>query len=268
MLAFLHALIASRNTRIIAAILGVVPVLLLAQPAVAASPSVPSRSSERDTITIEGTTFSPLTRDPNLAPIPGTKVEFIDALTNKPIAKTISEAGGVYTIELPFDGKPIHAYMRGSIDGYLTTLVFPPQPLTHDIGDCPPFVHTDDCMNVALLTAAQANFVAGLGAVQRVPAKGEVLFLAAGCDGTPVAGATIEIAPKPETVVYTNGPFPNPGAEATDSSGRAFGFNLKPGKATIVARYPDGSTGVSRVRIEAGAITIASTFPQRAHCSA
>lgn len=263
MFVFFHAWALSQTARVCRAMLGIASILLLAHPAMASSSATTGRSSANETITIEGTAFSPLSGKL----IEGAIIEFIDARTDRRIAGTISGAKGAYTIDLPFDGRPINAYIRGSADGYLTTLVFPPQPLTHDVGDCPPFVQTNDCMNVALLTDAQADRVAGAAGVERDPAKGEVLFLAAGCNGKPVAGATIRIAPKPETIAYTRGPIPNPSADATDSSGRVFGFNIQPGKATIVARYPDGSTGVTQVRIEASAVTIASTFPLNAHCS-
>ena len=58
-----------------------------------------------------------------------------------------------------------------------------------------------------------------------------------------------------------------PDAHATDASGRAFGFNIAAGRTTIKTVYPDGRIGTARVRIEAGAITIASTLPQQSHCS-
>ena len=263
MFAVLHALRADHSVGINRTIMAIALVLLLGQATVATSAAKATSPLESGVITIEGTVFSPLTREM----IGGANVEFIDSRTGQVIAETTSSAMGVFTIDLPFDGKPIEAYMRGSKDGFLTTLVFPPEALTHDIGDCPPFVHTNDCMNIALLTDAQADFMAGLAGVERDPAMGEVLFLAVGCDGRPVAGATIAIAPKPEVIAYTNGPFPNPSAEATDGSGRAFGFNMKPGRATIRVRYPDGSTGISHIRIEANAVSIASTFPQNAHCS-
>jgi hypothetical protein len=94
-----------------------------------------------------------------------------------------------------------------------------------------------------------------------------VLLIAADCQGVPVAGATVAMAPKPEHLIYTAGPFPAPDAQATDGSGRVFGFNIAAGRTTSKAVYPDGGTGIAHIRVEAGAITIASTLPHSARCS-
>jgi len=172
-------------------------------------------------------------------------------------------------VALVTGGKPLDIYVRATKEGRVTTLIFPPDPLTGDIVPCSPFHGTRGCILVASLTPAKAAAMAGFAGVTRDPARGEVLVIASDCTagGAPVAGATVAIAPRPERLVYTQGPFPAPGATATDASSRAFGFNIAPGPATIRARYPDGDTGIAHVRIEVGAITIASTLPQNGGCA-
>lgn len=260
----LRLLQTSRNVGTIRAIVGVTFVLLLAQPAMAAASSA---SAVPPAITVTGNVFDPLTRD--RAPIAGARIEFIETHGDRLLAVATSDEQGVYSVSLETGGKPISAYVRASKEGRVTSLIFPPDPLTTDLAPCAAFERTRGCILVALLTPMGADAMARFAGVMRDPAKGEVLSIAADCSsrGVPVEGATVEISPKPEQVVYTHGPFPAPGAEATDSSGRSFGFNIKPGRATIQAHYPDRSTGVAQVLVEAGAITIASTLPQNAHCA-
>jgi hypothetical protein len=243
--------------------------LLFAQPALAAPPAA---GAVPPVIIVSGRAFDPLARDPVTGeglPVVGATIEFFATHGDRPLAVTTSGANGIYTVTLATGGKPVDAYVRASKEGRVPSLIFPPDPLAADIAPCSPFHGTRGCILIAMLTPGAANFMAAKAGIVRDPARGETLLIASDCSvkGAPVAGATVAIAPRPERLVYTQGPFPAPGAQATDSSGRVFGFNSKPGPATIVTHYPDGGTGVAQVRIEAGAITIASTLPRNAHCA-
>ncbi len=268
----LHSLKMVRIVRIMGAIAGVVQALFIAQSA-AASTSLPAHQAALQpmpttptipsTITVTGNVFDPLMR----VPIADAQVEFIATGNDRVLAVATSDDHGVYRVTLPTNGKPIDAYVRASKAGRVTSLIFPPEPLRTDMVPCAPFQGTRGCILVALLTPAEADSVAGLAGVTRDAAKGEVLLIAADCQGVPVAGATVALAPKPERLVYTAGPFPAPDAQATDGSGRAFGFNIPAGPTTIKTLYPDGSIGIAHIQVEAGAISIASTLPHGARCA-
>ena len=250
----------SRSVGIIAAIIGIAAALLFAQPALAGG--APAVGTVPPVITVTGKAFDPFRQ----APVVGAEVAFVSTEGGRPLATATSDLAGVYSVSLETGGKPLDVYVRATAAGRVTSLIFPPEPLTSDLAPCPPFAGTTGCILVAMLTAPAAGLVASFADIERDPTKGEVLFIAADCKGTPVAGATIAISREPERLVYTQGPFPNPAAQATDSSGRAFAFNIEPGRATVRARYPDGSIGVAHVLVEAGAITIASALPLNAQC--
>ena len=247
-------------TTIARMLVGIIATLLVAHPALAAPAVVVA-----PVITVTGNVFDPLTR----TPVAGASVEFIERHSGRLLASTLSDAAGLYTVTIETGGKPVDVYVRATKEGRVTTLVFPPDPLTADLAPCEPFAGTRECILIASLAPAAADVMAGFAGVTRDPARGEALVIASDCTskGAPVMGATLAIAPKAEQVVYTAGPFPAPLTAATDASGRAFGFNIKPGMATIRATYPNGDTGVSQVRVEAGAITIASTLPKNANCA-
>ncbi len=267
-----HSFTVVRTVCFVWVLVGVAQAFLVAQPLAASTyvaahqatgEAVPTASLVAPTITITGNVFDPFTR----APVGQAQVEFIAADTNRVLAVATSDDHGVYSVTLTTDGKPVDAYVRASKAGRVTTLVFPPEPLHSDMVPCAPFQGTRGCILVALLTPNAANTVAGIAGVTRDGAKGEVLLIAASCQGVPVAGAAVAMAPKAERLVYTAGPFPAPDAQATDASGRAFGFNIAAGRTTIKTVYPDGGIGTALVRVEAGAITITSTLPQQAHCA-
>ncbi len=248
--------------RAVCALVVVAALLSVAQPAPAAAATL-AGSTVPPVITITGNVFDPFAR----TPVAGAHVAFVERGRERILATSISDAQGVYSVALATGGKPIDAYVRATRAGRVTTYIFPPAPLTTDMAPCPPFAGTLGCILVAMLTDTAADDMAGFAGVTRDPTRGEVLFIAANCQGIPVAGATVAIAPHPEQLVYTRGPFPAWDATATDSTGRSFGFNLEPGPATVRSKYPDGRTGVTQVLIAPGAITIASTLPQNAHCT-
>ena len=214
------------------------------------------------TITVQGNVFDPFER----GPVEGAEVAFVEKSTGAVLATDTSNAEGQYEAVLETGGRPLDVFLRATHPGRVTTQVFPPEPLTEDVPFCPPFAGTIGCLSVALLTDAAADRIASFGDVTRNPERGEVLAIVADCDGLPVEGATVEVAPVPHPLLYTSGPLPSTAAQATDSTGRVFGYNLEPGPIKIRAHRDGAFLGAAQAAAGPGEIAIASTVPPPAQC--
>ena len=212
------------------------------------------------TLTLEGRAFDPISQHSVI----GASVEIYDRQTDALLGSTTTAgSNGEYSITLSTGGRGLDVYFVTSATGFTTTRLYPPEPITQDVEVCPPFAGTIDCLSLALLTPGARAFIASQGGVTIDPARAEILYIAAGCDGQPRAGLTAKFRPKGGEVRYASGPFPDASRSDTDPFGRIFAYNLPPGNIKIKAR--DGNKLFAKTKVDAlaGESTIVSTLPKR-----
>lgn len=149
-----------------------------------------------------------------------------------------SDAQGDWSITADVGNEPLDAYMRGNLDGYLDTYLFPPTPLYEDLTGA----------SVIMLTPQTLQLLGLLGLSQDND-KGVVLVVVLDCDGNPVEGASVTTTPAAGITAYIEDGAPSTSATATDSSGVAMLFNVPAGDVEVDATVMGMSLREHTVRV-------------------
>lgn len=164
-------------------------------------------------------------------PQAGVTIEaFRNADENTPLATTVTDAQGNYSLTIQTNGEAIDGFLKATKTGFKTTYLYPPYPLMMDF----------NMASVIMVTQATWDVLNNIAAGgQQQPGNGLVALIVT--DGAnPVGGAkvTSNPAPTPETryneLVGTVA-LPSSTAMETHTDGVAYLFNLPPGQVTVSA---------------------------------
>ncbi|NVB77171.1 MAG: hypothetical protein HOV81_02145 [Kofleriaceae bacterium] len=170
-------------------------------------------------VTIAGTVADPFTG----STLPGASIEGYLVGVPTPIFTATAEANGAFSHEQGTGGVPRNAYLRTTLNGYITTSFYPAVPIVHDYST-----------NIQLLTQQDVATLAQVAQVTIDNTKGQILVAVVDCNGTPLSGATITTTPAGTIRYFVDG-TPSPTAVATDMSGIAFVANVPAGNTTLSA---------------------------------
>jgi hypothetical protein len=181
------------------------------------APNVPAM------LTISGTVIA---RSTSSDPLANALIEaYYTSNDATPIAMTTSNASGEYAIELATNGQPIVGYLKATAGAYLDTYLYPPGAVVADLVGAPINMLTANTLSLLANTLCGANQTASNGVIAAVVVDATL---------TPVAGATLAVAPAANKICYNDGGFPNRDATATDTDGVGYMFNVT-GQASVSA---------------------------------
>jgi hypothetical protein len=155
---------------------------------------------------------------------------FRNANEATPIATTMTDAQGNYSLTVETMGEAIDGFIKATKSGYVTTYLYPPYPLMMDFANASVIMVTPTTYDT-LCTIGQAGCARGdgLGLIGLVVT-----------DGTnPVAGAMVSSNPAAVPIRYNamvgNFVLPSTTASSTYTDGIAYLFNLPAGQVTVSA---------------------------------
>ena len=171
-------------------------------------------------VTIAGHVIDPFTG----TPAPGATIQaFLVGVPQSPIFTTMSDATGAYSQDQGTGSTPKNAYLKVTLNGFVTTYLYPPAPIVRDFP-----------ADIQVLTNTDLQTLSNVAEVAIDSTKGLAFVAVSDCNGTPLSGATITTTP-PATIRYFAEGAPVPAAVATDMTGIALIFNVQPGNTTIGA---------------------------------
>jgi hypothetical protein len=143
----------------------------------------PNPSTAADPITVAGTTET--LSQSGLQTLPAVTVEVFKTGTANAVDTQTSAGDGTFTSgdiatgAVPFDG-----YVKGALDGYRTSYLYPPTPPAASVTGVPLALFTDQLLG-QLATVA--------GATQDDTNNGLLFLTVTDCSNTPIQGATLSI---------------------------------------------------------------------------
>jgi hypothetical protein len=201
-------------------------------------------------ITISGTATE---RDGlSTGPAVGVLVEaFERSNESTPVAMTMTDAAGMYSLTVTTDGVAVDGYLRATRSGWLDTYLYPPEPLTADFDGASLNIINQSTFDLLSNTLCQAN---------QVMTNGAIGMLVVDAAEMPVAGATIASSPAATDTCYNSNGTPSNGATATDDDGIGYLFNVT-GDATVSAMATGHTFRSHGVKARAGALTTTVITP-------
>ena len=216
----------------------------------------PLPDTAADPVTVSGTV---LTIDGlDQVPVQGATVTALQVSDDSVIVSDTTGADGAFALEAATGGAPIDAYLTATGNGYQDTRLYPPFPVTSNLGGIPVPLLTEDIF--VLLYVISGN-------VQCDPELGTVLLIVTDCDLNPVAGATVASTPEAGAVVYggDNG-LPDANANATGAQGIVFLLNVPVAEGLVVQGEVNGQPlRAHAVATEANEVTATSLAPHAAN---
>lgn len=202
---------------------------------------------------IRGTTFRYLSFDNTRQPLGNSTITAYDDVGQPSLGSTTSIGDGTYDLALTTAGVPLPVvilrYARG---GEFTTQVHFDLPVASDVmgpngdvlelGDGPLWNSTG--MNAIYMTAGLTYDAS----------RGFLGVAVRDCAGAPIAGATVDVQPPPEAIVYQgdNG-MPTMGRiETQPRFGQAYAMNVLAGTSTITITHPTLTFAPITVEVETG----------------
>lgn len=137
-----------------------------------------------DPLSVAGTVES-MTMSGALVPVDGVELQVFRAGEPVVLAHGTSDAAGAFALaSVASGGHPLHAYLKATKQGFRTTFLYPPFPLTTN-ATAVPLPTMSDAMFTSL--------VSSLGVSQDDHKNGVLLVEVADCKGDPVVGATLSV---------------------------------------------------------------------------
>ena len=170
-----------------------------------------------------------------------------------PVAMTMTDAAGNYTLPITTNGQPLDGYLKGTLAGEIDTYLYPPEPLIADFA----------MASINLLTQSQIDLLSGtLCGSGQVATNGMVAVLVTSATMTAVAGATVTSMPASEKYCYTGAnALPDRNATATAADGLAFMLNVAAGQVTVSAMATGMTFDSHPVNARAGVFTTTVITP-------
>ena len=181
-----------------------------------------------DPLSITGTTVD-LPTFGSAQPTAGVSIEASTMLDGQPMAQTSSAEDGGYALALPSGGEPVRAYITLRKPGMLPTVLVPDGPLDADLVALYSPVTSDSTVSSLYLA----------GGVVRKSAAGTLGIMVVDCDGTPVPGAVVTVAPPPAAMLYTDDAGSAcPSSDATGAAGLVYALGVPLGTISVTAAKP------------------------------
>jgi hypothetical protein len=194
------------------------------------------RTSAPDPIVITGTTFRYTSYDNSMrVAIASTNLTAIDRASGDPLGFTTSGAGGFYTLLVATGGVPVSLQLSYSATNYYESMLTIDRAVDRDVAGAglPVWTIGDGPLwNAASMTAIY--MLAGVA-----PGGATINVAVRDCAGNPLEGATIDIQPPPEKLMYqASDGMPVNGTETVSPFAHALAFNAQTGNSTITVTKP------------------------------
>lgn len=220
--------------------------------AVAAGPDLPCSTTPYPKTAPAQVTIGGIVGDPfSNTGVAGARLEALRQSDDVAIGTAETGADGSYTAILPTGGVALPVYARVTEASHVTTLDYPPGPLTQDNPD----------FGIVMVTPEELELVAALSGATLDPEAGVVAVIFVDCAFTPLAGVSVTFDPPPGTLVYLEGSLPSATATRTDASGGVFGLNQPPGRVTVTGTIGNVTIAPSAMKVEKGTLTAAMAAP-------
>jgi len=179
-----------------------------ASDAVAAGPDLPCSTTPYPKTAPAQVTIGGIVGDPfSNTGIAGARLEALRQSDDVSIGTAETGADGSYSAILPTGGVALPVYARVTEASHVTTLDYPPGPLTEDNPD----------FGIVAVTPNELKLVATLSGATLDPEAGVVAVVFVDCAFTPLEGVSVTFDPPPGTLVYLEGNLPSVTATETDA---------------------------------------------------
>ena len=185
-------------------------------------------------LTVSGKLANPLNKGMDVS---GALIEARLRVDNSVVVSQMTPADGTFSIKLTTNGQPWDGYVKITKDADTTVVplyVYPAAPLRADITNA----------TVPLLRKTDRDVFTNVAMVTPMAGKSMLFAVVQDCAQSAVEGATVQITPAPERIVYFTAAggavIPNPSATDTATDGVAVGFNASgdaKGNATVSATW-------------------------------
>lgn len=162
------------------------------------------------------------------------------------VTYTMTDADGLYALDLPTGGQPLDGYFKATKDTYMDTYLYPDGLVKQDLDGARIAMLTPDTFTLLTDTLCGAN---------QQPTNAAIIAIVADDQNTPTAGAMIGSSPAATKYCYDSGGFPNRSATQTDTDGIGYYLNVPAGKVTVNAVKPGLSLPSHAVLARSGVIT-------------
>jgi hypothetical protein len=183
----------------------------------------PDPTTATDPITVAGTTET--LSQSGLQTLPGVTVEVFKTGTANAVDTQTSAADGSFTSgDIATGGVPFDGYVKGTLDGYRTSYLYPPSPPAASVTGVPLALFTDQILG-QLAQFAQVT--------QDDTTNGLLFLTVTDCSNTPIQGATLSIQQGGQDV----GTQFDLGALVSQAAGINVVFNVPDGATDITGSY-------------------------------
>lgn len=168
---------------------------------------------------------------------------------NTALATTMTDASGNFTLMIPTTGAAINGFLKATKNGFVTSYLYPPSPITGDLAMVP--------MN--MLTTSNYGTLYSLAQVGQMSGKGTIGVLVVGgaeLTSPPVGGATITTSPGSGAYKYNGGSgLPSGSATMTNTDGLSYAMNAPVGAITVTASKSGSTFKTTSLSVHADSLT-------------
>jgi hypothetical protein len=168
------------------------------------------------------------------------------------LAADTSDTPGFYSLSIPTGGTPVDGFIRVTKSSYLPTYAYPSRPLAAPLTN----------NNVLAITSIEFGILGTAVDESQTAGNGFIGVVVKDCDGTPLAGATVQTNPAGANAVHYNAAgAPSSTATATAADGVAYLFNVPAGNVTVMATAGGHTLRQHVVNARADVITLTEIQP-------
>jgi hypothetical protein len=168
------------------------------------------------------------------------------------LAADTSDTPGFYSLSIATGGTPVDGFIRVTKSGFLPTYAYPSRPLAANLAN----------NNVLAITNTEFGILATTVDESQAAGNGFIGVVVKDCNGTPLAGATVQTSPAgADPVHYNFGGAPSSTATATAADGVAYVFNVAAGNVTVMATASGHTLRQHVVNARADVITLTEIQP-------
>ncbi len=168
------------------------------------------------------------------------------------LAADTSDTPGFYTLSIATGGTPVDGFISVTKSGYLPTYAYPSRPLAANLAN----------NNVLAINSMEFGFLGTAVGESHTAGNGFIGVVVKDCNGTPLAGATVQTSPAgADPVHYNFGGAPSSTATTTSADGVAYVFNVTAGNVTVMATAGGHTLRQHVVNARANVITLTEIQP-------
>ncbi len=204
-------------------------------------------------VTISGTTIIVENFNNDTMPLSAVGVTVVRIADGATLGTTTSDSNGVYSVVLGPGNTGEAVVIQYRHGGYIDVDVYPATALDRDFSFDP-----------NIFSGGALGTVYGAASTTQDGNDGTLIAIVTDCNGAPLVGAAVAIAPAPGHLGYTAGPsdpFPPAATVTALPNTQAVGFNEPPGSAQITTTAPGLSFVAPPATVEVGGVSVVLTHP-------